>query len=263
MSDAGTSDALVFFGATGDLAYKQIFPVAAGAGARRALDVPDHRRRQGRLDARPAEGRARGQPRSSTAATDQADAVAQAARLLRYVDGDYDDPGDLHAAAQGSSARRKRPLHYLAIPPSLFATVAAGWQVRLRQERARWWWRSRSATTAPRRAELNRVLHAVFPEESIFRIDHYLGKEPVQNILYSRFANPMFEPIWNRNYVRSIQITMAENFGVQDRGSFYDETGAIRDVVQNHMLQVLANLDDGPADRRGARGDRATRRPRC
>ena len=140
----------------------------------------------------------------------------------------------------------KRPLHYLAIPPSLFATVAeglanqsAGMEPRLVIEKP--FGRSRESAR-----QLDRVLNRFFPEESIFRIDHYLGKEPVQNILYTRFANSMFEPIWNRTYIDSIQITMAEDFGVRDRGKFYDETGAIRDVLQNHLLQVLANLTMDP-----------------
>ena len=140
----------------------------------------------------------------------------------------------------------RRPLHYLAIPPSLFATVAeglakqgAGTDARLVVEKP--FGRNRESAR-----QLDRILNRFFPEDNIFRIDHYLGKEPVQNILYTRFANAMFEPIWNRIYINSIQITMAERFGVQDRGKFYDETGAIRDVFQNHMLQVLANLTMDP-----------------
>ena len=148
----------------------------------------------------------------------------------------------------------KQPLHYLAIPPSLFGTVAEGLAKSGCAENARVVVEKPFGRDLASAQELNRILHQYFPEERIFRIDHFLGKEPVQNILYTRFANPMFEPIWNRNYVRSIQITMAEKFGVEDRGKFYDETGAVRDVVQNHLLQVLANLTMDPPHRR---------RPRC
>src|SRR5262249_29538214 len=137
-------------------------------------------------------------------------------------------------------AGAKRPLHYLAIPPSLFSTVAAQLSSSGAAENARLVIEKPFGRNRQTARELGELLQKYFPEENIFRIDHYLGKEPVQNIVYTRFANPLFEPIWNRDYVHSIQITMAEHFGVEDRGRFYDETGAIRDVLQNHMLQVLA-----------------------
>ena len=174
--------------------------------------------------------------------------------LLRYVDGDYNDPATF-AALQQAAGRRERPLHYLAIPPSLFGMVAEALAKSGSAENARLVIEKPFGHDRASAQALNDVCCSIFPEESIFRIDHYLGKEPVQNIVYTRFANPFFEPIWNRNYVRGIQITMAEDFGVEDRGAFYDETGALRDVVQNHLLQVLAQSDDGPADRRGARGE--------
>jgi glucose-6-phosphate 1-dehydrogenase len=136
----------------------------------------------------------------------------------------------------------KQPLHYLAIPPSLFGAVVEGLAKSGCADGARVVVEKPFGHDLASAQALNRVLHQFFPEDSIYRIDHYLGKEPVQNILYTRFANPVFEPIWNRAYIRSIQITMAEKFGVQDRGRFYDDTGTLRDVVQNHMLQVLANL---------------------
>ena len=165
--------------------------------------------------------------------------------LLRYVDGDYNDPGT-YVQLRHELKDARRPLHYLAIPPSLFATVAeglakagAGMEARLVVEKP--FGHDRESAR-----QLNQILNRFFSEENIFRIDHYLGKEPVQNILYTRFANPMFEPIWNRTYINSVQITMAERFGVQDRGAFYDGTGAIRDVFQNHMLQVLASLTMDP-----------------
>ena len=139
-----------------------------------------------------------------------------------------------------------RPLHYLAIPPSLFATVAEGLAKVGSRAEARLVVEKPFGHNRESARQLDRILNRFFPEEDIFRIDHYLGKEPVQNILYTRFANAMFEPIWNRIYIDNIQITMAESFGVQDRGKFYDETGAIRDVFQNHMLQVLASLTMDP-----------------
>ena len=157
------------------------------------------------------------------------------------MDGDYNDPQTFAQLKQALGGAR-RPLHYLAIPPSLFGVVVSalahsGLNVDARLVVEKPFGRDRELAEA-----LNRTLLAHFPESAIFRIDHYLGKEPVQNILYTRFANAMFEPLWNRHFIRSIQITMAESFGVQDRGSFYDAVGALRDVVQNHMLQVLANV---------------------
>jgi glucose-6-phosphate 1-dehydrogenase len=237
------SDAIIFFGATGDLAYKQIFPALQGLVGDEGLDVPiigvakagwtlDH------LKARAKESLV-------SHGGVNAKAFAKLMSLLRYVDGDYNDPSTYIQLRQELKELR-RPLHYLAIPPSLFATVAeglaklsAGMDARLVVEKP--FGRSRESAR-----QLDRILNRFFPEENIFRIDHYLGKEPVQNILYTRFANSMFEPVWNRSHIDSIQITMAESFGVQDRGKFYDETGAIRDVLQNHMLQVLANLTMDP-----------------
>src|SRR5208337_1205323 len=136
----------------------------------------------------------------------------------------------------------KRPLHYFAIPPSMFQVAAEGLAKSGCAKDARLVIEKPFGHDLASAQELNRILHQYFPETGIFRIDHYVGKEPVQNILYTRFANPIFEPIWNRTYIRAIQITMAEKFGVQDRGRFYDGTGATRDVLQNHMLQLLANL---------------------
>ncbi len=237
------SDAIVFFGATGDLAYKQIFPSLQGLIRDEGLDVPIIGVAKSGWSLDQLKERAK-DSLSSHGALDTK-AFAKLTNLLRYVDGDYNDPST-YAQLRQELKDARRPLHYLAIPSSLFATVAeglanqsAGMDARLVVEKP--FGRDRKSAR-----DLDRILNRLFPEENIFRIDHYLGKEPVQNILYTRFANSVFEPIWNRIYVSSIQITMAESFGVQDRGKFYDETGAVRDVFQNHMLQVLANLTMDP-----------------
>ena len=239
----GRSDAVVFFGATGDLAYKQIFPALAGLVRDESLDVPIIGVAKAGWNLDQFKKRAIESLRHC-GITDTA-LVDRLTRLLRYVDGDYNDPATFTALRQ-QLGQAQHPLHYLAVPPSLFGTVAEGLARsgaakggRLVVEKP--FGRSRSSAR-----ELSRILARYFPEDAIFRIDHYLGKEPVQNILYTRFANSIFEPIWNRDHVASIQITMAEDFGVQDRGAFYDETGAIRDVVQNHLLQVLAQLTMDP-----------------
>lgn len=237
--EAANSDALVFFGASGDLAFKQIFPALLGLVADEGANVPI----VGVAKAGWGLDQLRARAKASVEAHGRADAgaLAKLLSLLRYVDGDYNDPRTF-AQLKDALGGAKRPLHYLAIPPSLFGAVvaalaASGLNADARVVVEKPFGRDRDSAEA-----LNRALLAHFPEEAIFRIDHYLGKEPVQNILYARFANAMFEPIWNRHYVRCIQITMAESFGVQDRGSFYDSVGALRDVVQNHMLQVLANV---------------------
>jgi glucose-6-phosphate 1-dehydrogenase len=233
------SDALVFFGATGDLAYKQIFPSLQGLIRDEGLNVPiiGVAKSGWSLD----QFRARAKDSLEKHGGVDQNAFKKLIELLRYVDGDYADAGTFAKVRQELGAA-KQPLHYLAIPPSLFGTVAQGLAKSGCGDNARVVVEKPFGHDLASALELNRTLHQYFPEERIYRIDHYLGKEPVQNILYTRFANPIFEPIWNRNYVKSIQITMAEKFGVQDRGRFYDETGALRDVVQNHMLQVLANL---------------------
>jgi glucose-6-phosphate 1-dehydrogenase len=237
------SDALVFFGATGDLAYKQIFPSLQGLVRDEGLNVPIIGVAKAGWSLDQLKARARDSLSSHSGLDPKA--FAKLTSLLRYVDGDYNDQST-YVRLRQELGDAKRPLHYLAIPPSLFATVAeglakldAGMDGRLVVEKP--FGRDRESAR-----QLDRILNRYFPEENIFRIDHYLGKEPVQNILYTRFANAMFEPIWNRIHINSIQITMAERFGVQDRGKFYDETGTIRDVFQNHMLQVLASLTMDP-----------------
>ena len=233
------SDALVFFGATGDLAYKKIFPALQAMVKRRRLSVPVI----GVAKAGWNVDQLRARAHESVLNHGGVDRVAFDAlsRLLRYVDGDYRDPATFEAIrAQLTGARR--PAYYLAIPPALFETVVdqlvkagatGGGRVILEKPFGR------DLETA---RQLNRILQAAFPESQIFRIDHYLGKRPVNNVVIFRFANAFMEPFWNRHYIDSVQITMAEDFGVQGRGAFYDQVGAVRDVVQNHLFQILSNL---------------------
>ncbi len=237
------SDALVFLGATGDLAYKQIFPALQGLIRDEGFNLPII----GVAKAGWTLDQLKDRAKASLEAHGGVDpeAFAKLTELLRYVDGDYHD-SNTFAQLRRELGEAQRPLHYLAIPPSLFATVAENLAQSGCAANARIVVEKPFGRDLESARELSRTLHRFFPEENIFRIDHYLGKEPVQNILYTRFANPIFEPIWNRDHIRSVQITMAEQFGVEDRGKFYDEVGALLDVVQNHMLQVVSILTMDP-----------------
>ena len=242
------SDALVLFGVTGDLAHKMIFPALYAMAKHGTLKVPVI----GVAFPKWSLDRLRNRVTDSIkryGGIDDKRAFRQLLSQFSYVNGDYKDPATF-TALKKALGNARRPAHYLAIPPSLFETVIKGLGAAKLSEHARVIVEKPFGRNLASARELNRVARSVFPEDSIFRIDHFLGKEAIMNILYFRFANSFLEPIWNRNYVAGVQITLAENFGVKGRGAFYETAGCLRDVVENHLFQIVALLAmEPPADR--------------
>jgi glucose-6-phosphate 1-dehydrogenase len=237
---ASRSDALVLFGATGDLAHKMIFPALYAMAKRGVLTVPVIGVAFPKWSLERLRKRVKDSIKRSGGVDDKR-ALRHLLSLFSYIGGDYKAPATFTAIKKELGSAR-RPAHYLAIPPSLFKTVIKGLGAAKLAQHARVIVEKPFGRDLASARELNRVAHTVFPEDSIFRIDHFLGKEAIMNILYFRFANSFLEPIWNRNYVASVQITLSEDFGVKGRGGFYETAGCLRDVIENHLFQIVALL---------------------
>ena len=243
------ADALVIFGVTGDLAHKMIFPALYEMVKRGVLTVPVVGVAASQLSLAQLHQRVEDSV-AQAGKVDDRDALNRLLSLLCYVGGDYNDPGTFIALKQALGTAC-RPAHYLAIPPGLFATVIKGLGAAGLAEQARVIVEKPFGRDLASAQALNRIALSVFAEDAIFRIDHYLGKEAIMNILYFRFANSFLEPIWNRNYVSSVQITQSEDFGIKGRGAFYESAGCLRDVIQNHLFQIIALLAMEPPSYQG------------